>query len=234
MVVRLKRAGRIGLWLSIVAVGGAAFLVLKLKGVTEPHAPVSTTLADENAGERAGKAASNSELGDLRAELAQHRARLATLEAERTDRTESAPAPLGSARERVKRTREDIKQQRAENIAMVQHVSEWFEHEERDEGWAAPAEAHLNAVLRSSTFAGSRILASGCKKSLCRVEARHDSVDSRDTFELVRRELPGNYRIQHIEPDDTGGDSTLRTIAFFVRPGHERENPLFDAMYSPR
>lgn len=180
------------------------------------------------------------ELGRLRLEVARLSAELHGLAQATSVPQENVPAvpehePGPESEPHRREEPNEIRVRRAVQIERLAAVSTWLSTETRDESWAGPAEKHLDDVLRSDTFRGSQVLSSVCRSSLCRVEARHDGADSRDNFELLRREIDGNFVMQHVEPDEAGaGDGTLRTIAFFVRPGHEQENPLYDMMHAPR
>lgn len=180
----------------------------------------------------------NEEVSRLRLEVARLAAEVRTLARVNSEKSEDAVSePEGEARTERQQpdSPSEVQEKRAAQIRKLEEVSNWLATETRDEAWAGTAEKHLDEVLRGDAFRKSQVLSSTCRSSLCRVEVRHDSAETRDNFELMRREIDGNFIMQHLEPEEAGvGDGTLRTLAFFVRPGHEEENPLYDMMHTTR
>jgi hypothetical protein len=127
-----------------------------------------------------------------------------------------------------------IKERRKRAMEQLELVNRSFQGEARDASWAARMESHVQDVLARGSYGKTTVLNSSCRTSLCRVEAIHEDRESSDAFETVHREIEGASYIQHVEPDDVNGDGRLRTVAFFVREGHEQENALYDVMYARR
>jgi hypothetical protein len=147
---------------------------------------------------------------------------------------EESPVPNDTPPPRSERSAEERRRERTERLAQLARVDEDFQHEPVDADWAAGMSARIQDVLAEGAIGSTRVLAASCRSSLCRIEARHADQASRDAFASIRRGIPGNFWIQQVDPDDEPGDGTLRTIAFFVRPGHERNNSLYDLMYKTR
>ncbi|WDE06735.1 hypothetical protein SG34_007475 [Thalassomonas viridans] len=117
-----------------------------------------------------------------------------------------------------------LAQERA--LAQVAAFDQALDEEVRDEGWAAEMESMISYASQGELYQGSKIGSPSCKSSFCRFEAFHDGMDSQDNFELIRRELPNSYHMQHF---DTGGGSS-RTVMYVIRQGEEMKNIIFNTL----
>ena len=118
----------------------------------------------------------------------------------------------------------NIEQTRQRAVAEVERFDAALDAEVREDSWAEQMEDQIDLATRQPIYAGSRIHELICKATFCRVAATHQDLDARDVFELIRRELPNSYHIQHF----TDPDGTLRSIAYFIRTGEEEENIIFN------
>jgi hypothetical protein len=133
--------------------------------------------------------------------------------------------------EPFEQTPEAIKALRKEAIGRLQEIDQKMELESRDNAWATGAEAEITNLFNQGSYGKTRLTGVSCRSSVCRVEAAHEDQDSSLAFEQIRRGIPGDFHMQHIDPED---DGTRRTVAYFVRPGHKEESPLYDMMYTQR
>jgi hypothetical protein len=216
------------LGLGLAAVGLSLGLAFRRPAAEQPKAKAQDTERGDSL-DADNVRSLRSEVSRLRAELRALAQKQTPAESERAE----IPSTPKSREQKEPPSADEIRLQRGAQIRKVQEITKWIETEPRDEAWASAAEKHLGAVLAAEAFQGSQVVSSVCRSSLCRVEVRHKNLESRDTFELMRREVDGNFMIQHINADEEEvGDGTLRSVAIFTRPGHESENPLFDMMYS--
>ncbi|WDE02159.1 hypothetical protein [Thalassomonas actiniarum] len=108
-------------------------------------------------------------------------------------------------------------------VATFDHA---LDQEVRDEGWAAEMENMISFASQRELYQGSTITSPSCKSTFCRFEASHDDIGSKDNFELIRRELPNSYHMQHF---DLGGGSS-RTVMYIIRQGEEMNNVIFNTL----
>jgi hypothetical protein len=130
------------------------------------------------------------------------------------------------------RSPEQIREARREALERLVTIDRSFELESRDNSWASETETIIEGAFAALNAPNTTLLSADCKSSFCRVEATHKDHSSRSSFELIKRAIPGNYYIQQIDPEDRGGDGHYKTVAYFVRKGHEDRNALYDVMYA--
>ncbi len=182
---------------------------------------------------RSRSIADDSKLAQLQATVERLQTRVTELEAPTTASAApgNTPAPSERGSAPPERTPERIKAERGKLMERLRELNQSFQAEQRDGDWATQMEGRISSALQQESFGKTTVVSSSCRSSLCRVEARHEDRASSDAFELLRREIDGNFYLQHINPDDLHGDGTLRTVVYFVRPGRERDNALYDVMY---
>jgi hypothetical protein len=122
-------------------------------------------------------------------------------------------------------------EQKAEALERLDTIEESFRSEPRDQVWAKEMESTLHQAFVAGNFQGTRALETDCKATFCRMAVEHDTPESSLQFELIKRQLPGSYYIQHLDPDANGHS---KSVAFFLRRGAERENVIAQLMSSPR
>jgi hypothetical protein len=173
---------------------------------------------------------------DLRARISvlSHRVQELERRAVTAPMAATAPQEQSPAPDETELSSDALRGKRTELLAQLARITDDFQHEPVDADWARSMSARIQDVLAQASIGSTRVLSASCRSSLCRIEARHADQASRDAFASIRRGIPGNFWIQHVDPDDERGDGTLRTIAFFARPGHERDNALYDLMYTTR
>ena len=110
--------------------------------------------------------------------------------------------------------------------AQVEAFDQALDAEVRDEGWAAEMEGMIAFASQRELYQGSTISTPSCKSTFCRFEAFHDGRDSKDNFELIRRELPNSYHMQHFDQED----GSSRTVMYFIREGEEMNNVIFNTL----
>jgi gas vesicle protein len=101
-----------------------------------------------------------------------------------------------------------------------------LDNEVRDEGWAAQMEDMISSAAQGDLYQGSTISNASCKSTFCRFEAFHHGMDSKDDFELIRRELPNSYHMQNFELED----GSSRTVMYVIRQGEEMNNLIFNTL----
>jgi hypothetical protein len=109
----------------------------------------------------------------------------------------------------------------------LQVIEDSFRAEKREQGWATPMLAKLDTAFKEGGFAGTKMVSTDCRTTFCRMEVAHENADSSLNFELIRRQVPGSYYMQHLEADEKGQS---RTVAFFIRQGREKDNAIGAAM----
>jgi hypothetical protein len=122
----------------------------------------------------------------------------------------------------------DPVEDRARAVRRLTGITEVFEREGRDGVWANAMESTLRRAFDSGHYDGSMVLAITCQTSTCKMEVQHEDPASSHGFERIVRDVPGNFYMQHLDSDQTGGKP--QTIAFFVRKGREANSALARAM----
>lgn len=125
--------------------------------------------------------------------------------------------------------KQDIENQiadaRTKALSDVAAYDEVLFSEERDEKWANNMEESIDITSANQRYAGSIISDVVCKSTFCKLNAYHDDLESRDQFELIRREFPNSYHIQHFED----GDGGFRSVMYLIREGEESNSVILNA-----
>ena len=92
-----------------------------------------------------------------------------------------------------------MQRQKAEYLRRFETVDRSFTDEEREDAWAGDKEAELGKVFAAGKYKGTRLVSTACKSSFCRMEAEHDTMDNGVDFERIRRDVGGNFYLEHFE-----------------------------------
>jgi hypothetical protein len=129
-----------------------------------------------------------------------------------------APAPQSDRPATTTVISEEAMRQRAE--ARMQRIETALLAQTPDAEWASRAKSALVGLFKTPGFEQSHPVSVECRRSLCRLEARHESVQA---YELWIRNFPaheaGFFRkvsLHTPESNDTGA----RSKTFFVRQGY--------------
>ena len=123
----------------------------------------------------------------------------------------------------ILREHEQAKQRAQAQVVAFDHA---LNAEVRDEGWASEMENQIALASQNELYQGSTIGTASCKSTFCRFEAFHDGMDTRDNFELIRRELPNSYHMQNFDL----GDGSSKTVMYVIREGEEFNNIIFSTL----
>lgn len=138
-----------------------------------------------------------------------------------------APGESAAARRTPETRKQDLAYAREEAMDRLGVIEDSFRNEKRDQSWASGMITKLDSTFRDGNFAGTKLVSTDCRTTFCRMEVSHENADSSSNFELIRRQVPGSYYMQHLEPDENGQS---RTVAFFVREGRDKENAIGSIM----
>jgi hypothetical protein len=93
-----------------------------------------------------------------------------------------------------------------------------FSRESDDASWSRQTEASLSQAVTHAAFDGSRILAIGCRTSLCQLEVGHDSEAAREEFvEDFPFTLPFDTEVFYQRLEEAGGKES--TVMYLARAG---------------
>lgn len=110
--------------------------------------------------------------------------------------------------------------------AEVELFDSAIESEERDEIWASRMEDDISQTFTNAMYKGSTFSGLECKSTTCRFEAVHTDEESKDNFELIRRELPHSYHIQHFD----NADGTSMSVMYLIKEGTEEDSVIFKTL----
>lgn len=130
----------------------------------------------------------------------------------------------------------ETRRQRAVNakeeaMDRLEVIENSFRAENRDPAWAKTMVSKLETAFRDGGYAGTTVRSTDCRTTFCRMEVSHENAESSSNFELIRRQVPGSYYMQHLDADENGH---TRTVAFFIREGRENENSIRSVMTASR
>jgi hypothetical protein len=158
----------------------------------------------------AAVAPASSAEAELRGELRQLRGQVADI----SDRVGAPAAEAAEADDAVPAPSPEESAARFEHALTAQIASEGD-----DPTWSRKTEVFIADVLRGEAFAGTRLRAARCQRTLCRIDLAHDDGDAQDNFMTrVTHTPPFNTR-GYIKPSLPGEPAT--TEVYVTRDGHK-------------
>lgn len=186
------------LCIGAVALVSGVWMLRSEPAATAPASPVAA-VAPPNLAE----AELRGELRQLRGQVADISDRVGAPAAEAAEADDAAPAPSPE-----------------ESAARFEHaLTAQIASEGDDPTWSRKTEALIADVLRGEAFAGTRLRAARCQRTLCRIDLAHDDGDAQDNFMArVTHTPPFNTR-GYIKPSLPGEPAT--TEVYVTRDGHK-------------
>jgi hypothetical protein len=186
------------LCIAAVALVSGVWMLRSEPAATAPASPVAA-VAPPNLAE----AELRGELRQLRGQVADISDRVGAPAAEAAEADDAAPAPSPE-----------------ESAARFEHaLTAQIASEGDDPTWSRKTEALIADVLRGEAFAGTRLRAARCQRTLCRIDLAHDDGDAQDNFMArVTHTPPFNTR-GYIKPSLPGEPAT--TEVYVTRDGHK-------------
>ena len=184
---------------AIAVLGGAVALLQD-----PPERAPATAAAAAPATPSLAEAQLRHELRQLRGDVAALKSGVADAVPAEPAEAEAAPSPAASPKEAMAKFERAL----ATQIAT----------EGDDPSWSRSTEARIADALRSDAFAGTKLRAARCQRTLCKIELAHVDADAQDTFlARVTHTAPFNTR-GYIKPSLPGEDAA--TEVYVARDGH--------------